>query len=151
MISLRATAWPATISAVIGDFQVPYRADDMRDAGCLLTWEVGAAPHRRREAQDPPGVSAQYRRPVLIIQVHPVQDVHLFFEDVVPVSPPHRGVGPEEDPLGGEGADGVAEDLLEGRMTRREVAPVVRPRSVHAHRSEERRVGKECRSRWSPY
>ena len=21
----------------------------------------------------------------------------------------------------------------------------------HAHRSEERRVGKECRSRWSPY
>ena len=23
--------------------------------------------------------------------------------------------------------------------------------SMHAHRSEERRVGKECRSRWSPY
>src|SRR5256885_15376894 len=23
--------------------------------------------------------------------------------------------------------------------------------SAHAHRSEERRVGKECRSRWSPY
>ena len=22
---------------------------------------------------------------------------------------------------------------------------------LHAHRSEERRVGKECRSRWSPY
>ena len=22
---------------------------------------------------------------------------------------------------------------------------------VHTHRSEERRVGKECRSRWSPY
>ena len=22
---------------------------------------------------------------------------------------------------------------------------------AHAHRSEERRVGKECRSRWSPY
>ena len=22
---------------------------------------------------------------------------------------------------------------------------------VHAYRSEERRVGKECRSRWSPY
>src|SRR5256885_7844969 len=29
---------------------------------------------------------------------------------------------------------------------------LLRPRSAHsAHRSEERRVGKECRSRWSPY
>src|SRR2546426_4954165 len=26
-----------------------------------------------------------------------------------------------------------------------------RSRVLHAHRSEERRVGKECRSRWSPY
>src|SRR3712207_8417546 len=25
------------------------------------------------------------------------------------------------------------------------------PRAVPVHRSEERRVGKECRSRWSPY
>jgi len=25
------------------------------------------------------------------------------------------------------------------------------PRNVVTHRSEERRVGKECRSRWSPY
>ena len=25
------------------------------------------------------------------------------------------------------------------------------PKSVHPYRSEERRVGKECRSRWSPY
>ena len=32
--------------------------------------------------------------------------------------------------------------------------PRLRPhgsRSVRSHRSEERRVGKECRSRWSPY
>src|SRR2546422_7891863 len=39
--------------------------------------------------------------------------------------------------------------VLRGRETRR-------PRSLHpapgdARRSEERRVGKECRSRWSPY
>src|ERR1017187_7742469 len=26
-----------------------------------------------------------------------------------------------------------------------------RPNHARAHRSEERRVGKECRSRWSPY
>ena len=25
------------------------------------------------------------------------------------------------------------------------------PPEIHKHRSEERRVGKECRSRWSPY
>ena len=25
------------------------------------------------------------------------------------------------------------------------------PKSAHRYRSEERRVGKECRSRWSPY
>ena len=28
---------------------------------------------------------------------------------------------------------------------------VLMPGFVNAHRSEERRVGKECRSRWSPY
>src|SRR2546425_8484739 len=30
-------------------------------------------------------------------------------------------------------------------------AGVVHAEKVKAHRSEERRVGKECRSRWSPY
>ena len=30
-------------------------------------------------------------------------------------------------------------------------AQVLRWECVMAHRSEERRVGKECRSRWSPY
>ena len=28
---------------------------------------------------------------------------------------------------------------------------IVKPRNIKAMRSEERRVGKECRSRWSPY
>ena len=28
---------------------------------------------------------------------------------------------------------------------------VNKTKKFHAHRSEERRVGKECRSRWSPY
>src|SRR2546430_16517218 len=27
----------------------------------------------------------------------------------------------------------------------------IEPNELHAYRSEERRVGKECRSRWSPY
>src|SRR3712207_9067027 len=35
-----------------------------------------------------------------------------------------------------------------GRFAPRQDSP---PRLLQAHRSEERRVGKECRSRWSPY
>ena len=34
------------------------------------------------------------------------------------------------------------------RSSAEQTAP---PRSAHVQRSEERRVGKECRSRWSPY
>ena len=33
--------------------------------------------------------------------------------------------------------------------TKKEVVTILR--AVHKYRSEERRVGKECRSRWSPY
>src|SRR5260370_28921444 len=43
-----------------------------------------------------------------------------------------RAASPQPSPLRGEGADG-------------ERSPAV------SYRSEERRVGKECRSRWSPY
>ena len=32
-----------------------------------------------------------------------------------------------------------------------EEASIIEPVSCVVHRSEERRVGKECRSRWSPY
>src|SRR5689334_23715907 len=35
--------------------------------------------------------------------------------------------------------------------SKRSAWPVVPSRSRYARRSEERRVGKECRSRWSPY
>src|SRR2546421_6420415 len=33
----------------------------------------------------------------------------------------------------------------------RQIIREERPDLIHANRSEERRVGKECRSRWSPY
>src|SRR5215467_6219800 len=39
--------------------------------------------------------------------------------------------------------------LLKSRKLSRSPSP--RPSHVNATRSEERRVGKECRSRWSPY
>src|SRR5260370_2083265 len=62
--------------------------------------------------------------------------------------------------LGGEGVGGNA-DLLHGVRFRRQVGNTVARIAVDAGavdivfvlflRSEERRVGKECRSRWSPY
>ena len=36
-------------------------------------------------------------------------------------------------------------------VTRAHVQQAVAPLEYEAERSEERRVGKECRSRWSPY
>src|SRR6266498_5942439 len=41
------------------------------------------------------------------------------------------------------------ENAFEQRLSRRHVAPALDLRQ--RRRSEERRVGKECRSRWSPY
>src|SRR2546422_10177274 len=58
----------------------------------------------------------------------------------------------------------AAFDLLAKRFNDRETTPVLiavqtkgdvlsadNIRKLYAYRSEERRVGKECRSRWSPY
>src|SRR5256885_3629611 len=53
------------------------------------------------------------------------------------------GAGPNQDlhnPLGVGGPD-LMEWFFQTRVWRR----------MHGYRSEERRVGKECRSRWSPY
>src|SRR5256885_14633811 len=47
-----------------------------------------------------------------------------------------------------------AEGLRNGapvRLQGVDVGNVIRVRVAPEHRSEERRVGKECRSRWSPY
>ena len=59
--------------------------------------------------------------------------------------------------VGGAGAAGVAVDAGGSGQhclwlgPGRDRAANGRSLSVHAERSEERRVGKECRSRWSPY
>src|SRR2546427_7816881 len=42
-------------------------------------------------------------------------------------------------------ADGIANHTVDPRAARESVG------AVEMNRSEERRVGKECRSRWSPY
>ena len=44
-----------------------------------------------------------------------------------------------------------AEDITQGLPRIEQLFEVRRPRKVSLTRSEERRVGKECRSRWSPY
>src|SRR5260370_34704478 len=49
--------------------------------------------------------------------------------------------------VGSLGAIEVAQTLAENNLTTRHPLEVV----IFQNRSEERRVGKECRSRWSPY
>src|SRR2546430_8600708 len=52
-----------------------------------------------------------------------------------------RGVGP----------DGIERDVAEVEQPGLADHDVEAEGQQHIHRSEERRVGKECRSRWSPY
>src|SRR2546427_8629223 len=62
--------------------------------------------------------------------------------------PIYEGLRPRE----GIEADAVRFGLRVRRLRRTEVGDVVaHPLSLGYRRSEERRVGKECRSRWSPY
>ena len=54
-------------------------------------------------------------------------------------------------------ADGQRREILmmlkDGRLNAGEISEKLQitPAALSYHRSEERRVGKECRSRWSPY
>src|SRR5256885_3570346 len=57
--------------------------------------------------------------------------------------------GGAPDPRRGSGAREAVEDG--GRLERRRRGGPAAPRTDLNRRSEERRVGKECRSRWSPY
>src|SRR5256885_3391151 len=58
------------------------------------------------------------------------------------------GGGPPRDPRHGDVADVGLHDLLGLRVVSESLLEIAR---VPPGRSEERRVGKECRSRWSPY
>src|SRR2546429_7617274 len=60
--------------------------------------------------------------------------------------------GPREELLGGPEFDQVAEVEEAGKVRcARRLLHVVRHDENRIARSEERRGGKECRSRWSPY
>src|SRR2546422_11028138 len=61
-----------------------------------------------------------------------------------------RIVQDDQEPLPSPLADEGIETLIPGKVP---VAPAAQGRMLAAQsqRSEERRVGKECRSRWSPY
>src|SRR2546425_10300481 len=56
-------------------------------------------------------------------------------------------IGPPLEPALGEGEHAP----IEGKEQGPEPQPGRRGRRPQGERSEERRVGKECRSRWSPY
>ena len=45
----------------------------------------------------------------------------------------------------------IKNKILSGELKQEEMLPSVRTFAKELRRSEERRVGKECRSRWSPY
>src|SRR3712207_7154871 len=75
----------------------------------------------------------------------------------LPISVDSVGM-PRRVPVRGRGDAGPADDptgLSGGRLTwvdgRHRGVDGARPPAVSPRRSEERRVGKECRSRWSPY
>ena len=69
---------------------------------------------------------------------------------VSPTEPGDRCVSATQPPFSHAGGDNHAVPLgLEGRSKFKELLAAGAPR--HPIRSEERRVGKECRSRWSPY
>src|SRR3989440_6076 len=68
-------------------------------------------------------------------------DRHRWHEVSREVEPPLRGRHEDGDAV-------LAHELIEDLLT---APPLVRQREDTLVRSEERRVGKECRSRWSPY
>ena len=43
------------------------------------------------------------------------------------------------------------QDMLARKVSKSYVSKIIEYREITTTRSEERRVGKECRSRWSPY
>src|SRR5438132_12546193 len=46
---------------------------------------------------------------------------------------------------------GVYEEQIKGGLSKGKMLMFAHGFNIHFNRSEERRVGKECRSRWSPY
>src|SRR2546425_11632191 len=75
--------------------------------------------------------------------------------DAAPFEPQRDPLG-EEDPHAGAAVHGVVGEAIRGprpEVEQRVATEQVEHQAaaVHGVRSEERRVGKECRSRWSPY
>src|SRR2546428_1815786 len=85
------------------------------------------------QPEDAAGVVAQDGRPILRGQLQTVENLDLFFQDVVPVAAPHRRVRAEEDALRAECAQSIAEDLFQRWPARVVLPPVVGSGGVHAY------------------
>src|SRR3989449_3121801 len=102
-----------------------------------------------------------------IVMRYPVQVLIPVFVLLITLGLPFLGVhfsAPDASILPADVPSRAAFDLLAKRFNDRETTPVLiavqtkgdvlsadNIRKLYAYRSEERRVGKECRSRWSPY
>ena len=62
-----------------------------------------------------------------------------------------RALGARASVVAARGLSSCGSQALEHRLSSCGTLGLVAPRHVGSSRSEERRVGKECRSRWSPY
>ena len=71
---------------------------------------------------------------------------------LVVIDPGHGGANPGAVYNGRQEKDDVlALSLAVGNILEQNGVDVYFTRTTDVYRSEERRVGKECRSRWSPY
>ena len=76
-------------------------------------------------------------------------------QGLLPVAPPREAVSAEPSPPAGQAGRNETETMVvrlaEAGRTELEIAQETGIPHGEIERSEERRVGKECRSRWSPY
>src|SRR5256885_17162208 len=78
----------------------------------------------------------------------------LSLHDALPISEVQHGadlVGAAHGGAEKAQAHGLAHDQAEFLRVQRHLGALFHAEGRQAQRSEERRVGKECRSRWSPY
>src|ERR1035441_3491525 len=151
---------PRPVSTAPTRCSAPARRPDITPPACRSAWPAPARPRvRSRPPSRPPARAA----PPLPTPARPPRqaaaaraprlDREPWIAAAAPAGPGYLTVTVTHDALAGlavrivrAGPACAASDALRGRTV-----PAPPPADLAAARSEERRVGKECRSRWSPY